>query len=119
MDRWRLLGWKHLRIAATPLPFDGSPTLSIGVISGLAGYWFPLINPCRQSSRRRLPPPASPPVVDVCPGAEKRGVALVKCNGARLALGLKILIPLNAFFSMAQKLGFRWTVSLERPSMVV
>ena len=41
IDRWRLLGWKH-----SPLPFDGSPRLSIGVIviSGLdrdlAGYWF-------------------------------------------------------------------------------
>ena len=42
-------GWKHSLIAGTPLPFDGSPRLSIGVvvISGLdrdlAGYW------CRSS----------------------------------------------------------------------
>ena len=49
MDRWRLLRWKHSLIAGTPLPFDGSPRLSIGVvvISGLdrdlAGYW------CRSS----------------------------------------------------------------------
>ena len=39
-------GWKHSLIAATPLPTNKSPPLSIGaiVISGLnrdlAGYWF-------------------------------------------------------------------------------
>ena len=39
-------GWKHSLIAATPLPTNESPPLSIGaiVISGLdrdpAGYWF-------------------------------------------------------------------------------
>ena len=46
MDRWRLLGWEHSLIAATPLPTNESPPLSIGaiVISGLdsdlTGYWF-------------------------------------------------------------------------------
>ena len=46
MNYWRLFGWNLSLIAATPLPTNESPRLSIGVIvisrldRDLAGYWF-------------------------------------------------------------------------------
>lgn len=86
-------------IAATPLPSDESPPLSVGeiVISG------------------DLATPASPPVFDDSPSAERLGAAVLEgCGGVNFALMLLI-----SFFSLERQLGFRWTVPSEGPCMVV